>query len=167
MRYPQLELSSDGIARNAMYRDPRTMPPDAVIWLHGGNGNAGEFLDGIRSRPRVLDVAPQGLVTCHNPGWANLWEAEDDLPAGAPDNLIDVRFVRMLAVSVKVTFTSVRRVWLCGFSGGGGLVWSIWASANDFGPFPFSGLCAVGKKVRREPANSWAWKPGAMMPMPF
>jgi len=100
MPYPALQLVSDGIKRLAVYRDPLTKPADAVIWLHGGNGDAVEFLNGIRPRVDVMDIAPQGLVTGSNPGWTNPWES--DIPEEAIDNLIDVRFMASLEAQVRI-----------------------------------------------------------------
>lgn len=164
MTYPTLHLMSDNIKRLAAYRDPLTKPADAVIWLHGGNGNATEFLNGIRSRAEVIDVAPQGLVTGSNPGWTNPWES--DIPEHAIDNLIDVRFIASLEAYIRIKFSFVRRVWLCGFSAGGGLVWSVWAMRPAI-PQTFSGLCGVGKKLRRTPEKAWKWNAAAVPAIPF
>jgi poly(3-hydroxybutyrate) depolymerase len=164
MPYPALQLVSDGIKRLAVYRDPLTKPADAVIWLHGGNGDAVEFLNGIRPRVDVMDIAPQGLVTGSNPGWTNPWES--DIPEEAIDNLIDVRFMASLEAQVRIQFRFVKRVWLCGFSAGGGLVWSVWAMQPVI-PQTFSGLCAVGKKLRRTPENAWKWNAAAVPAIPF
>lgn len=164
--YPTFSLFSDRIKRSAVYRDPGTTPPDAVIWLHGGNGNATDFLNGIRRRSNVIDVVPQGLLTAGTLGWVHPWEGEADLPCEAPDNLIDVWFMSALEAHVRCTFRSVTRVWLCGFSAGGGLVWAVWALKGTI-PHSFSGLCAVGKKLHHKRENGWNWTDAAKAPIPF
>ncbi|MGZ0020697.1 hypothetical protein [Nitrosomonas sp. wSCUT-2] len=164
MPYPMLQLVSDGIKRLAVYRDPLSRSMDAVIWLHGGNGDATEFLNGIRPRVDVIDIAPQGLVTGSNPGWTNPWES--DIPENAIDNLIDIRFMALLEAQIRIKFSCVKRVWLCGFSAGGGLVWSVWAMRPVI-PQTFSGLCAVGKKLRRTSEKSWKWNAEAVPAIPF
>ena len=108
MPYPMLQLVSDGIKRLAVYRDPLSRPMDAVIWLHGGNGDATEFLNGIRPRVDVIDIAPQGLVTGSNPRWTNPWES--DIPENAIDNLIDIRFMALLEAQIRFKFSYVKRV---------------------------------------------------------
>jgi hypothetical protein len=135
-----------------------------VIWLLGGDGKATEFLDGIRRRTWVIDVAPQGLVTGRNTGWINPWEA--DIPSEARDNLVDLRFISALEDLVRARFGSIRRVWLCGFSAGGGLVWSAWALRSTIN-HSLCGLCAVGKKLRPTPENGWIWKAAAVSPFPL
>jgi poly(3-hydroxybutyrate) depolymerase len=162
--YPTLDLVSDGIARVASYRAGGSDTPDAVVWLHGGDGWATEFLDDIRKRAGIVDIAPQGLLSGKNTGWVNPWEA--DLPKEAPDNLIDLRFVVALEKLVRATFTSVQRVWLCGFSAGAGLVWSLWALHARF-PHGFSGISVVGKKLRHEILVREPWDVLAPPPLPF
>lgn len=165
-------LVSDGIKRFAIYRDPGTRPQDAVIWLHGGNGQAKLFLEEIRPRSNVVDVVPQGSETGDHPGWVNAWEAENDIPKGAPDNLVDIRFVGLLEQHVRSTCPSVTRVWLCGFSAGGGLVWGTWGISGAWGKGitvrdKFAGLCIVGKQLRRKPGRGWNWKESPKVAMPF
>lgn len=159
-----LELVSDGIARVASYRDPGGPARDAVVWLHGGNGTAADLLDDIRVRDDIIDVAPQGLLTGATPGWVNPWET--DLPRQAPDPYVDLRFLGALEDHVRTKFKSVTRVWLCGFSAGGGLVWSSWALRRAH-PHGYAGLSAVGKKLRRELIAGVPWKGTASDPLPF
>lgn len=162
---PILTLVSDGLRRKVHYRDPGTGPADAVIWLHGGDTRAQDFLDGIRRRDRVLDIAPQGL---DNPtgghGWVHPWE--DGLPAGVTSNLVDVHFIAAVEGLVRTTFASVTRVWLCGFSAGGGLVWSMWAPPPGVST-GFSGLAAVGKQLHHKREHGWDWGAATKTPRPF
>lgn len=159
-------LVSDGFKRLAYWRAPSDAAADAVIWLHGGNGIAKDFLAAIRPRAGIVDVAPQGLETGGHPGWVNPWESGTDLPAGVRDSLIDVRFVAALESHVRRSLKSVKRVWLCGFSAGGGLVWAIWALRSTV-PNAFAGFGAAGKKLRREIAVGRPWDPRAVAPLPF
>jgi poly(3-hydroxybutyrate) depolymerase len=114
----------------------------------------------------VLDVAPQGLRTRDVPGWVNPWEAKEDRPREAPDSLVDVRFIAAIESLVRSTFSSVRRVWLCGFSAGGAVVWSAWALKGEI-PHSFAGLGVVGKKLHHKRENGWNWDAANKTPIPF
>lgn len=166
MNFPGLTIVSDGINRFVPYREPLTKPVDAVIWLHGGDTFALAFLSSIRSRSIVIDVVPQGLTTGGMPGWVKPWEAPGDLPDGAPDNLVDMRFVCALEKAVRAKFKYLRRVWLCGFSSGAGLAWSLWPRKNR-SDHSFSGIATVGNQLHHRRENGWEWDADTRSPIPF
>lgn len=157
---PAFSLTVDGLQRDGLYRHPGGSPEDIVVWLHGGNGKASEFLPMIRERSNIIDVFPNALMLGGDFGWAKPYK--DTTPAGAPDNLTDIRFVSAVRAWARSSWPNTKRIWLAGFSSGGGLALCCWGSHATI-PYGFDGCAAVGTQLHL-PALNWNWDAGQHPP---